>query len=131
MNCRDCDQLISESSIIDGVEYFTCCSCGGCIKIHLTPQSIGLDILHRKGSRNTRESFSSDFIVGKKSLLEMLPKAYGSKREWMGCFARGWDRLNDHSKDQLLLLTSPEMDSGRCLIYVLSLIHISEPTRPY
>jgi hypothetical protein len=118
MKCNNCNQLITESSVIDNIEYFLCGDCGDCIEIDLNPKNLSLDILHRKDSGNTHESYSSNFIIGGSPLLDILSKNEGGHSDFLGCFARGWDKLNEHSKKQLLLLTTPEMDSGRSLIYV-------------
>jgi hypothetical protein len=118
MKCSDCNQFILESSVIDNIEYFTCGNCGNCTEIDINPKKLNFSILHRKGSDNTRESFSSDFVVGELSLLDILSKSEGGHSDFLGCFARGWDKLNLHSKKQLLLLSAPEIDSGRRLIYV-------------
>jgi len=107
-----------ESTVIENVGYFICPACGDCVEIDLSPKKISLGILHRKGNGNTQESYSSNFIVGESSLLETLSKHAGVHSDFLGCFARGWDKLNAHSKKQLLLLASPEMESGRSLIYV-------------
>lgn len=118
MKCINCNKLIKESSIIGNVEYYVCAECGDCIEIDLTHKKLSLNIFHRKGSDNILESYSSSFIVGESSLLDILSKGETRYHDFLGCFARGWDRLNEHSKKQLLLLDAPEMDSGRRLIYV-------------
>ncbi len=75
-------------------------------------------ILHREGSEANggviHESYSSDFTVNGEPLLAML----GGHNAFLGCFARGWDNLNQHSLKQLLLQEPPETESGRSLIYV-------------
>jgi hypothetical protein len=45
-------------------------------------------------------------------------KVTDGHRDYLGCFARNWDVLNTHSKNQLLKLEAPETESGRSLIYV-------------
>jgi hypothetical protein len=118
MKCSDCNQLITASSVIDNVEYFICESCGECAENNFNPNILSLDVLYRKGSGNTRESYSSNFSIDGVPLLKMLIRFEGDNIDFLGCFARGWDKLNEHSKKQLLLLELPEMDSGRCLIYL-------------
>jgi hypothetical protein len=118
MKCSDCNQLFIESAAIGNVEYFTCSNCGNCVEIDKTPKNLNFEIIHRKGSDNTHESFSSNFMVGELSLLDILSKNEAGHSDFLGCFARGWDKLNKHSKNQLLLLSAPEMESGRRLIYV-------------
>ena len=79
-------------------------------------------ILHREGWEDdgaiVHESYSCDFTINKKSLLAILVKTYGGHSDFLGCFARGWDFLNQHSLKQLLLQEEPETDSGRRLLYV-------------
>ncbi|UBO72334.1 hypothetical protein [Aeromonas rivuli] len=118
MKCSSCNKFIKESSVFGSVEYFVCPDCGNCIEIDLSSKKLRLDILHRKGSDNTHESYSSNFIVDESSLLHILSINYGRHADYLGCFARGWDKLNEHSKRQFLLLEAPEMESGRRLIYV-------------
>lgn len=118
MKCSNCNKFIKESSVIGSVEHFVCPGCGGVIEIDLNPKKLSFDILHRKGSDNSHESYSSNFIVDESPLLNILSKNQGGHADYLGCFARGWDKLNEHSKRQLLLLEAPEMDSGRRLIYV-------------
>ena len=118
MKCSSCNKFIKESSVIGSVEHFVCPDCGDCIEIDLNPKKLSLGILHRKGSDNTRESYSSNFTVDESPLLAVLSKNQGGHADYLGCFARGWDKLNEHSKRQLLLLEAPEMVSGRRLIYV-------------
>ena len=81
-----------------------------------------LKILYRKGSNEngitTQESYSSDFTIENQSLLMLLTKAGSDQPDYLGCFARGWEKLNKHSLDQLLLNEPPETESGRSLIYV-------------
>lgn len=83
---------------------------------------IDFKILFRKGSENNayvvHESYSCDFIIDGISLLNMIIKNAGGHKDFLGCFARGWDKLNEHSLKQLLLHDTPETDSGRRLIYV-------------
>ena len=86
--------------------------------------SVVLDfkILFRKGSSENgcvvHESHSSDFTINGESLLSMLVKEAGGHNDFLGCFAGGWDNLNNHSLNQLLLTDEPETESGRSLIYV-------------
>lgn len=79
-------------------------------------------ILFRKGSDGpncvTRESHSCDFTIGGESLLNLLVSATGGHNDFLGCFARGWVNLNNHSLKQLLLSDAPETKSGRRLLYV-------------
>ena len=81
-----------------------------------------LELLYRKGSKENgivvHESFSSDFIINGQSLLRLLTNAGSDQPDYLGCFARGWEKLNKHSLDQLLLNEPPETESGRSLIYV-------------
>ncbi|WP_215426361.1 hypothetical protein [Agarivorans albus] len=118
MKCRSCCEFIKESSIVDEIEYFVCPACGETIEIDLSPKKLSLNILHRKGSDNTHESFSSDFMINGQSLLTDIVRSAGGQGDFLGCFARGWDNLNDHSLKQLLLQAPPETESGRSLIYV-------------
>ncbi|CAI3806385.1 hypothetical protein [Rheinheimera sp. MM224] len=118
MKCSSCNKFIKESSVIDSVEYFVCPDCGNCVDLDLKPQKLSLHILHRKGCDNTHESYSSGFIVDESPLLDILSNNQGEHADYLGCFARGWDKLNEHSKRQLLLLEAPKMVSGRRLIYV-------------
>lgn len=48
----------------------------------------------------------------------MIVREAGGHKDFLGCFARGWGHLNEHSLKQLLLKDSPETESGRSLIYV-------------
>ena len=83
---------------------------------------INFTILHRIGSNSGeakyQERFSCDFTVDGESLLNMILKGFGGHYDFMGCFVRGWSRLNEFSKKQLLLISPPETNSGRCLLYV-------------
>lgn len=83
---------------------------------------LDFEILHRKGSEEdgvvVRESYSSDFTVNGESLLATIVSKAGGHSDFLGCFARGWDNLNEHSFKQLSLQELPESDSGRRLIYV-------------
>lgn len=79
-------------------------------------------ILFRKGSEENgcvmHESHSCDFMIDGESLLYMLVNESGGHNDFLGCFARGWEILNNHSLKQLLLKDAPETASGRCLLYV-------------
>ena len=79
-------------------------------------------ILYRPGSESggckVHESFSCDFTIDGNSLLETIIRAAGGHKDFLGCFARGWANLNEHSLKQLLLRESPETESGRSLIYI-------------
>jgi hypothetical protein len=79
-------------------------------------------VLFRKGSENkgciVHESHSCDFTINGESLLDMLVRKDGGHRDFSGCFARGWNNLNNHSLKQLLLIDEPQTESGRSLIYV-------------
>jgi len=83
---------------------------------------LDFEIIHRKGHQQSGvtavESFSSDFTINGESLLKMLTNSPVNLPDYLGCFARGWDKLNKHSLDQLLLKALPETESGRSLIYV-------------
>lgn len=83
---------------------------------------LDFQIKHREGSEENgvivHESYSSDFTIDEKSLLDELVSKAGGHNDFMGCFARGWDNLNKHSLRQLLLQEPPETESGRSLIYV-------------
>jgi len=118
MKCRACDHFTIESTVIANVEYFTCGSCGECTEIDLTPKSLEIEVLFRKGDERTHESYSSNFIIDGIDLLNTLVESEYTHNDFLGCFTRGWDKLNLHSKKQLLLLEKAEMDSGRCLIYI-------------
>ena len=88
-----------------------------------------LELLYRKGSKENgivvHESFSSDFIINGQSLLRLLTNAGSDQPDYLGCFARGWEKLNKHSLDQLLLNEPPETEFGRSLIYVCPEVQIS------
>lgn len=79
-------------------------------------------IIYRPGSESggckVHESYSCDFTIDGISLLETIINATGGYKGFLGCFARGWANLNEHSMKQLLLRESPETESGRSLIYV-------------
>ena len=83
---------------------------------------IDFKILFRKGSENNsyivHESHSCDFIIDGISLLDLIVENAGGDKDFLGCFARGWNNLNEHSLKQLLLHVPPETESGRRLIYV-------------
>ena len=83
---------------------------------------LDFQIKHREGSEDNgmvvHESYSSDFTIDGKSLLAELVSESGGHDDFLGCFARGWDKLNKHSLKQLLLQEPPETASGRSLIYV-------------
>ncbi|WP_460235004.1 hypothetical protein [Aurantivibrio plasticivorans] len=64
------------------------------------------------------ESHSCDFTINNQSLLDLIVQVAGGHKDFLGCFARGWDYLNKQSIQQLLLESEPETESGRCLIYV-------------
>ena len=48
----------------------------------------------------------------------MIIHKAGGHKDFLGCFARGWVNLNEHSLKQLLLRESPETSTERRLIYV-------------
>ena len=80
-------------------------------------------VLHRSEKRNgdhisQHESFSCDFLVNGTSLLDMLVQSNGGNSDFLGCFARGWDRLNEISESDLLVKSSVKQESGRVLIYL-------------
>jgi hypothetical protein len=81
-----------------------------------------IEIMHRKGNIGngsiTHESYSVDFLIANQSLLKLLVDERGGHGDFLGCFARGWDNLNEHSFNQLLLISEPETENGRCPIYV-------------
>ena len=82
---------------------------------------LNFKVLFRKGSANgciVHESYSCDFIIDGVSLLDMIVENAGGHKDFMGCFARGWHNMNEHSLRQLLLQDNPETESGRSLIYV-------------
>jgi hypothetical protein len=83
---------------------------------------LDFNILFRKGSEQNgcvvHESHSCDFTINGESLLCILGRETGGHNDFLGCFARGWDNLNNHSLKQLLLKAEPETDSGRSLVYV-------------
>ena len=68
--------------------------------------------------RRRNESHSTDFFIDGKSLLQAILEKSDGHSDYLGCFARNWDSLNNHSKRQLLKLETPETESGRSLIYV-------------
>jgi len=51
-------------------------------------------------------------------LLQILAKENNGHSDFIGCFARDWKLLNEHSLRQLLLEEAPETESGRCLLFV-------------
>jgi hypothetical protein len=59
-----------------------------------------------------------DFIVGNNSLLDLLVKENGGHNDFMGCFSKGWNKLNENSKNKLLNKIEPETINGRMAIYV-------------
>ncbi|WP_353220639.1 hypothetical protein [Salinisphaera sp. S4-8] len=79
-------------------------------------------VLYRPGNESggckVRESYSCDFTIDGNSLLKAIIRAAGDHKDFLGCFARGWTNLNEHSLKQLLLKERPETESGRSLIYV-------------
>ena len=79
-------------------------------------------VMFRKGSQDggciVHESHSCDFTIDGDSLLDMIVNISGGHKDFLGCFARGWDNLNQHSLKQLLLKDTPETESGRRLVYV-------------
>ena len=80
--------------------------------------ALGFQIHHRLGSDSKTESLSADFTIDGRSLLEIVAEIEGWHGDYMGCFSRGWEGLNEASKAQLLLLSDPETEEGRRLIYV-------------
>ena len=84
--------------------------------------AIDMQVLHRPCSESdgiiVHESYSVDFIVNGESLLQSITELTGGHKDFIGCFARSWINLNDHSKKQLLLLEPPETKSGRALLYL-------------
>ena len=88
----------------------------------MTRTAFNFRTLHRKGSGNggrvDHESFSTDFTCNGDSLLAALTRGDGDHSNFLGCFARGWEALNEHSLKQLLRKEEPECESGRSLIYV-------------
>jgi hypothetical protein len=108
MKCKACQQFITESTVIANVEYFTCGLCGGCAEIDFNPKSLSFDVLFHKNSENTYESYSSKFIIDGIDLLKLVTKSDDIHSNFIGCFARGWSQLNEHSKKQLLLIDAPE-----------------------
>jgi len=83
---------------------------------------LDFQILYRRGSESdaevVHESHSTDFVIDGKSLLQAILEKPGGHSDYLGCFARDWKLLNEHSKRQLLKLDIPETESGRSLIYV-------------
>jgi hypothetical protein len=60
-----------------------------------------------------------DFIIDSKPLLNILVnKSNGGHNDYMGCFSKGWDKLNNDSKNKLLLKKEPDTTDGRTAIYV-------------
>lgn len=59
-----------------------------------------------------------DFLINGSSLYEMIKKVHYDNMDLMGCFAKGWDALNKHSKMQFLLEEKAETEAGRSLLYV-------------
>jgi hypothetical protein len=83
---------------------------------------LDFNIHFRKGLEENgcvvHESHSCDFTIDGESLLNMLVDKAGGHKDYLGCFARGWENLNNHSLKQLLLKEAPETETGRSLIYV-------------
>ncbi len=80
-------------------------------------------ILSRKGHQENgrvtvHESHSCDFVINGTSLLDTIVKESGGHKDFLGCFARGWEKLNERSLNQLLLREKPETESGRTLVYL-------------
>ena len=80
-------------------------------------------VLFRKGHQENgrvtvHESYSCDFVIDGNPMLDRIVKELGGHKDFLGCFARGWHKLNEHSLKQLLLQEKPETESGRSLIYV-------------
>ncbi len=80
-------------------------------------------VLHRRGERNgeqvaRHESFSCDFHIDDTSLLEVLVQRTGGHSDFLGCFARGWDRLNKASWTALMVGSEMTKGSERAHLYV-------------
>jgi hypothetical protein len=59
-----------------------------------------------------------DFLIDNNSLLDLLVREYGGHNDFMGCFAKREKRMNENSKNKLLLKIKPETINGRMAIYV-------------
>jgi hypothetical protein len=88
----------------------------------MTKKKLDFKIMHREGIEAddyvVHERYSVDFTIDGDSLLKMIVDIDKGNSDYLGCFARNWDNLNEHSKKQLLLVDAPETESGRRLIYV-------------
>ena len=59
-----------------------------------------------------------DFLVDNTSLLNILINEHGGHNDYMGCFSKGWNELNNDSKNKLLLKKEPDTTDGRIKMYV-------------
>jgi hypothetical protein len=85
--------------------------------------TLDFKVLHRNEERNgdhisRHETFSCDFLIDGISLLDLLVKASDGHSDFLGCFARGWDRLNEISESDLLVKSKVQQQSGRVLLYL-------------
>ena len=59
-----------------------------------------------------------DFIIDNNSLLDLIINKHGGDNDFMGCFSKGWNKLNENSKNKLLNKLEPETANGRMAIYI-------------
>jgi hypothetical protein len=59
-----------------------------------------------------------DFIIDNNSLLDLIINKHGGHNDFMGCFSKGWNKLNEYSKNKLLNKLEPETINGRMAIYI-------------
>ncbi|MFO1494940.1 MAG: hypothetical protein U1F26_09790 [Lysobacterales bacterium] len=70
------------------------------------------------GSVTTQPRQSVDFTVNGVSLLTTILKVDGGSADFMGCLVRGFPEQNAQAAAQLRLVTSPDTESGRILLYL-------------
>ncbi|MDR2494760.1 MAG: hypothetical protein LBD24_06015 [Spirochaetaceae bacterium] len=66
----------------------------------------------------THEVETIDFMIDNKSLLHILVNEFDGNNDYMGCFSKGWNKLNEESKNKLLLKKEPDTTDGRIMVYV-------------
>jgi hypothetical protein len=72
----------------------------------------------RREGKSKRKIETIDFIIDNYSLLDLFINEDGGHNDFMGCFSKGWDKLNECSKNKLLLKMQPETIDGRMALYV-------------
>jgi hypothetical protein len=59
-----------------------------------------------------------DFMIDNKSLLKLIVNQHGGHNDYMGCFSKDWNKLNEHSGNILLLRKEPDTKIKHIAIYV-------------